>query len=155
LDSLESDTAQRRAILNTATSLRVLWTSNRFRDNHLLKTSSVATKTRTFYCNLLRVTHTTAAFAPCSHAQNSIWTLYIVCSQVNSPVALFQAKKYLRALRRESRIGQEITVASPVNPLLSLTVCSRTGILSSEGSVPWHYIYSFIYVSINDAFKAT
>jgi len=62
--------------------------------------------------------------------------MYIVCGQVHALVALFQAKKKdLPALQRGSRVGHQISIVRPANPLLSVTMCNKNGILRSVGPI--------------------
>jgi len=76
----------------------------------------------------------TAAPTPCSHAHNSTWTLCTSCVArftLRSPCS--KRKKNLPALRRGSRVGHQISIVRPANPLLSVTMCNRNGILRSVG----------------------
>lgn len=149
LDSLESDRVERQAIVSTATSLRVLGTSNRFRDRQVCwqqKHAPSVAGSQTWWPHWRRaLTHKT----PFGHRVHRVW------QGSRSDRLVPSEKKDLPALRRGSRVGHQISIIRPANPLLSVTVCSRNGILRSVGSIPWHDMCSFIYGSFNNSFKAT
>jgi hypothetical protein len=151
LDSLESGRVQCRAFVSTATSLRVLGTSNRFRDRPVCWQQKHAP-----FCS--RVTNMTAAPTPCAHAHNSNWTLctYRVarfrlrspCSKRKKNPSCLAERKSSRASNFDSPPCKPSAVSHCVQQEWNITVCGFY-------TLPWQDKCSFIYGSFNVTFKTT